>query len=118
MDILPWGILEWVSLGPVPDERDRILSDEGDDLHVIGRLLGQQVGLVFVRGPKNLRHEDPDGFHGNGKLLSDLRVERVHEPERASHLVGRDDELVVQVGLLIEEAHDGDLSALHVARHA
>ena len=117
-DSLPGGVLEAVHLGAVTNQRHRELPDEGDDLHVVGGLLGQKVGLVLERRPEDLRHEDSDGLDGDVELLGDVGVEGVHELEGSSHLVGGHDVLVVEVGLLVEEAHDGHLGSLHVAGHA
>ncbi len=115
---LPWGVLERVSLGPVSDQRDRVLPDEGDDLHVVGRLLLQQVSLVLVLAPEDLRHEHADRLQREVEGLGNLRVEGVHELEGATHLVGGHDVLVVHVGPFGEESDDGDLSSLHVTSEA
>lgn len=99
-------------------QRHGILPDKGHNLHVVGRLLLEQVGLVLVRRPENFRHEDPDGLEGDAEGFSDLRVEGVHELEGSSHFVGGHDVLVVEVRFLVEESDNGHLGSFHVARDA
>ncbi len=60
-----FGVLEVVLLRAMADQRNAQPLDEADDLFVGGRLLAHRVGLVLVRRPEDLRHEDRNRLERN-----------------------------------------------------
>jgi hypothetical protein len=60
-----FGVLEVVLLRAMADQRNAQPLDEADDLFVGGGLFAHRVGLVLVRRPEDLRHEDGNRLERN-----------------------------------------------------
>ena len=73
--------LEVVVLGPLADQRHRVLLDELQDLLVGGGLLAQVEGAVLVGGMVDLGYVDRHRLGRHLELLRDGGIDGVKEPK-------------------------------------
>ena len=73
--------LEVVVLGPLADQRHRVLLDELQDLLVGGGLLAQVEGAVLVGGMVDLGYVDRYRLGRHLELLRDGRIDGVKGPK-------------------------------------
>ena len=73
--------LEVVVLGPLADQRHRVLLDELQDLLVGGGLLAQVEGAVLVGGMVDLGYVDRYRLGRHLELLRDGGIDGVKEPK-------------------------------------